>query len=204
MRVHIHPNESTYKHTYTHIYPYMHAYKIILYLLTNTKYTFTHTTITGVFDSGGGGGSSYANPSYTITTNSQGVQSGNGVLYITLACQAGYYLSDSFCLACASNTYSLQGASACFSSCPSGSSVSSGAACACSQAGYYASSGSCVVCAAGSVTNTLASAGATLCTPCSAGKYSSSSIQACQSCAAGSVTDTLAAAGASTCTGTVS
>jgi len=42
------------------------------------------------------------------------------------------------------------------------------------------------VCAAGSVTNTLASVGATSCTLCSAGKYSSSSTQACLACSAGS------------------
>ena len=60
----------------------------------------------------------------------------------------------------------------------------SGAACVC-PAGQYASSNVCVVCASGSVTDTLTLAGASSCTPCVAGKYSTSSQVACQACAAG-------------------
>jgi len=126
----------------------------------------------GVSYSGGGGGSSFANSSFfDIVNNTQGINSGNGVLYITLFCKAGY----SSC-ACTAGYFYSAAAQACI---------------AC-RAGTYNSlsdqtlPSACKECAPGSVTNTLTLPGATSCTPCSAGSYSSSSQVACEACAKGS------------------
>jgi hypothetical protein len=59
----------------------------------------------------------------------------------------------------------------------------------------------CTVCAAGSITNTGLAVGATKCTACPAGLYSTASdVAACTVCAAGSITNTGPAVGATTCT----
>ena len=58
---------------------------------------------------------------------------------------------------------------------------------------------SCVTCDPGSITNTGTSAGATMCTPCAAGSFSSSPTTSCATCGAGSVTNTGTSAGARTC-----
>ena len=178
-----------------------------------------------MYGSGGGGGSSYAKSGYTIATNNQGVQSGNGVLYITLFCQAGYYLSGTSCLVCVAGTYtSNSGSSSCTSCaagsvtnalirassctpCPAGTySASSQVACQGCAPGFYTSNSNsglsystCQPCAAGYVTNMLTETGATSCTICIAGKYSASSQEACQSCPLGTYSSSSGQTLSSTC-----
>jgi hypothetical protein len=118
-------------------------------------------TQTGVVASGGGGGSSYANPSYTIMTNNQGVQSGNGVLYITIVCQAGY----SNCV-CAAGYYYSTSTQACIA-CPAGT--------------HNPTTGqtSCLACAAGKYNPFSGSTSSSACLACAAGKLSAAGASTC-------------------------
>eukprot|EP01043_Picozoa_sp_COSAG02_P020043 COSAG02_NODE_980_length_15492_cov_12.941727_1_plen_2373_part_10 len=63
----------------------------------------------------------------------------------------------------------------------------------------YSDGQECEPCSAGSITNTLADPGATICTPCAAGRWTQNSAEDCEVCQPGSFTNTLSDVGASQC-----